>query len=112
MDLAQQLFSFNEKRTETAYDKDSLDCYVDLRPISDLAYIRCSIESEPDAVIPLIRRSAQTLRTLIVSAFNVPDISGLIRVPDGGGHVEYPRLNRLTTCIVFDSAASQDLVFN
>ncbi|KAJ2337131.1 hypothetical protein GGI00_000431 [Coemansia sp. RSA 2681] len=112
MDLAQRLFSFDEKRAETAYYKDSLDCYVDLRPISDLAHIGYSIESESDAVIPLIRRSAQTLRTLGVCAFNVPDISGLIRDPDGGGHVEYPRLNRLTTCVIFDSAASQDLVFN
>ncbi|KAJ2328354.1 hypothetical protein GGI00_004216, partial [Coemansia sp. RSA 2681] len=90
MRFAQQLFNNLEVTTVVMDDRDSLDCCIDLEPVSNLVDIHFTVFCEPTAVIPLARRSAQTLQTLYIYSNVALCYSELIRDPSSGNCAEYP----------------------
>ncbi|KAJ2582965.1 hypothetical protein GGH95_001250, partial [Coemansia sp. RSA 1836] len=112
MRFAQQLFNALEVTTVVMDDRDSLDCCIDLEPVSNLVDIHFTVFCESTAVIPLARRSAQTLQTLYIYLNVTLCYSEIIRDPSSGNYAEYPRLHRLTIIGDHDSAASRKLAFS
>ncbi|KAJ2459067.1 hypothetical protein GGF42_001691 [Coemansia sp. RSA 2424] len=112
MDVAQRLFNIVETPTVLAYSRHGFTGYLDLEPVNSLVRLECYVRNDQDAFLPLTHRSAQTLQTLEIHVTDMPDISGLIRDSDGGGYVEYSRLQNLRIRMDRDSAAPQKLVFD
>ncbi|KAJ2508270.1 hypothetical protein IWW47_000703 [Coemansia sp. RSA 2052] len=111
MDMAQRLSNFVEPLTTITYASHLLVGHIELEPISNLVHISYSIVGHHDALLPLTRRSAQTLQTLDLDMVNMPDMTGLIQDPNGGGYVEYSCLQQLKIYMRGDSVASRELVF-
>ncbi|KAJ2440586.1 hypothetical protein GGF42_007575, partial [Coemansia sp. RSA 2424] len=112
MRFSQQLFNALEVTTVVMDDRDSLDCCIGLEPVSNLVDIHFTVFCESTAVIPLARRSAQTLQTLYIHSNVALCYSELICDPSSGNCVEYPRLHRLTIIGDHDSAALRKLAFS
>ncbi|KAJ2439930.1 hypothetical protein GGF42_007793, partial [Coemansia sp. RSA 2424] len=111
MDVAQRLCNFVEPLTTITYASHLLVSHIDLEPVSNLVHISYSIVGHHDALLPLTRRSAQTLQTLDLDMIDMSDITGLIWDPNGGGYMEYSCLQQLRICMCGDSVASRELVF-
>ncbi|KAJ2634210.1 hypothetical protein GGF44_003577, partial [Coemansia sp. RSA 1694] len=111
-DLVQRLFDLAEKRTTIDYAIYEIAYYVDMAPISDIVNISCSIDDLPDPILALVRRCAQTLKTLDICGENASAMPWFVQDPDSGAYVEYPRLYTLQISMFVDSDESPRPVFN
>ncbi|KAJ2803117.1 hypothetical protein H4S07_004536, partial [Coemansia furcata] len=82
MDLAQQLSDIVEKKTEITRGSDLLVKYLGIPPTRDLVHMDSIMDRKNDRVIPLIRHSAQTLKSLSIIVGFRADLVGIIRDPD------------------------------
>ncbi|KAJ2876918.1 hypothetical protein H4R27_006290, partial [Coemansia aciculifera] len=94
--FASQLFGLVETTYLNRMTRFLVDC-PGLAPIGNLVQIEFTIKDEGQVILPLIRRSAQTLQCLDFTFSEATDIAGLIRDPDCGGseYTVYPRLRKL-----------------
>ncbi|KAJ2820372.1 hypothetical protein FBU31_005247 [Coemansia sp. 'formosensis'] len=111
MDLAQQLFDIVEKKTEITRGSDPLVKYLDIPPIRDLVHKDSVMDRKHDRVIPLIHRSAQTLKSLSIIVGFRADLVGIIKDPRSSKFLEYPSLHSLKISQFNSSYASQRSVF-
>ncbi|KAJ2055986.1 hypothetical protein GGI17_006422 [Coemansia sp. S146] len=93
-DLVQQLFDIVERRTVITGGSESILICLDLEPIRDLVYMDCSLDTDSKDLLPLIRRSTQTLQFLDLDVGDV-ETTGAARGPDSGDYLEYPCLRTL-----------------
>ncbi|KAJ2056267.1 hypothetical protein GGI17_006285 [Coemansia sp. S146] len=93
-DLVQQLFDIVERRTVISRDNYSMVMCLDLEPIRDLVHLECSLDTDSKDLLPLIRRSTQTLQFLGLDVGDV-ETTGAVRDPDSGDYLEYPCLHTL-----------------
>ncbi|KAJ2327020.1 hypothetical protein GGI00_004578, partial [Coemansia sp. RSA 2681] len=96
VDLVQQLYGIVETKTAITGNCRLLVEYLDLEPIRSLVNVDYRINATSSRIMPLIRRSAQTLQSLELSEIVRVDYTELIRDPDSGGKwMEYPCLHTL-----------------
>ncbi|KAJ2461602.1 hypothetical protein GGF42_000073 [Coemansia sp. RSA 2424] len=87
--------------------------YLDLEPIRNLVHVAYLIEATSSRIMPLIRRSAQTLQSLDLSGAVLVDYTELFRDPDSGGRwMEYPRLHTLRLNSDYETALSRSSISN
>ncbi|KAJ2837100.1 hypothetical protein FBU31_001211 [Coemansia sp. 'formosensis'] len=111
MDLAQQLSDIVEKKTEITRGSDLLVKYLDIPPTRDLVHIDSVMDRKNDRVIPLIRHSVQTLKSLSIIVGFRADLVGIIKDPRSSKFLEYPSLHSLKISQFNSSYASQRSVF-
>ncbi|KAJ2457712.1 hypothetical protein GGF42_002511 [Coemansia sp. RSA 2424] len=113
MDLIQQLYGIVETRTAiTSYCRLLVE-YLDLEPIRNLVHVAYLIEATSSQIMPLIRRSAQTLQSLDLSGAVRVDYTELIRDPNSGGKwMEYPCLHKLWLYSEYETAISRSSASN
>ncbi|KAJ2460648.1 hypothetical protein GGF42_000701, partial [Coemansia sp. RSA 2424] len=113
MDLIQQLYDIVEVKAAITRDSVVLVEYMDLEPIRDLVRVAYRIEATSSRIIPLVRRSAQTLQSLDLTAVAHIDYTELIRDPDSGGRwVEYPCLHTLGLYSEYETVLSRNSISN
>ncbi|KAJ2071771.1 hypothetical protein GGH13_003144, partial [Coemansia sp. S155-1] len=92
--LSTQLFEignmtvFYDPRCEMAH-------HINLDYIQDLVRLTSYVDYMAAELLPLTRRSAQTLQYLDIRLYFGADITGLIQDPDSGEYAEYPQLRTL-----------------
>ncbi|KAJ2878555.1 hypothetical protein H4R27_005763, partial [Coemansia aciculifera] len=107
-DLVQQLFDIVERRTVITCGSEPMLMCLDLEPIRDLVYMDCSLDTDSKDLLPLIRRSMQTLQFLDLSVGDV-ETTGAVRDPDSGDYLEYPCLRTLIIRSFHNPWASQEV---
>ncbi|KAJ2641438.1 hypothetical protein GGF44_002122, partial [Coemansia sp. RSA 1694] len=113
VDLMQQLYDIVKVKTAITHACHLLVEYLDLEPIRNLAHVDHHIIDTSSRIMPLIRRSAQTLQSLELSGFVSMDYTELIRDPDSGGRwIEYPRLRTLGIYSEYETALSRGSISN
>ncbi|KAJ2555804.1 hypothetical protein GGH95_005421, partial [Coemansia sp. RSA 1836] len=113
LDLIQQLYDIVEVKAAITRDSVSLVEYLDLEPIRDLVRVAYRIDTISSRIMPLIRRSAQTLQSLDLTAVAHIDYTELIRDPDSGGRwVEYPCLHTLGLYSEYETVLSRSSISN
>ncbi|KAJ2881221.1 hypothetical protein H4R27_004234 [Coemansia aciculifera] len=105
-DLAKGLFWIVET-TVITHCSESLVEYMDLNLVCNLVRLVCDIKDDSSPVIPLIRRNAPTLQSLVIAWDDTVDLAGLIRNPDDGAYLEYPCLHTLKLHSYYEADASQ-----
>ncbi|KAJ2040117.1 hypothetical protein H4S03_001248 [Coemansia sp. S3946] len=96
--------------TDTTFFTDGCDELFkspDLVPVCKLARISFKIKNDASQITQLARLNALTLQTIGICSCGDVDISGLIRDPDDGECVEYPRARTLIMWFRSDSAVLQ-----
>ncbi|KAJ2258963.1 hypothetical protein GGI13_000288 [Coemansia sp. RSA 455] len=96
--------------TDTTFFTDGCDELLespDLVPVCKLACISFEIKKDASQITQLARLNALTLQTIGICSRGDVDISGLIRDPDDGEYVEYPRARTLTMWFRSDSVVLQ-----
>ncbi|KAJ2466209.1 hypothetical protein GGI03_002240 [Coemansia sp. RSA 2337] len=96
--------------TDTTFFTDDCDELLkspDPVPVCKLACIEFEIKKDANQITQLVRLNALTLQTIGICSRGDVDISGLIRDPDDGEYVEYPRARTLTMWFRSDSVVSQ-----
>ncbi|KAJ2508791.1 hypothetical protein IWW47_000425 [Coemansia sp. RSA 2052] len=113
MDLIQQLYDVVEVKTVITHGCGVLVEYLDLEPIRNLVHVAYHIEAISSRIMPLIRRSAQTLQSLDLSGTVLVDYIELIRDPDSGGRcMEYPCLHTLRLFSDYENAILRSSISN
>ncbi|KAJ2639814.1 hypothetical protein GGF44_002637 [Coemansia sp. RSA 1694] len=113
LDLIQQLYDIVEVKAAITRDSVSLVEYLDLEPICDLVRVAYRIDAISSRIMPLVRRSAQTLQSLDLTAVAHIDYTELIRDPDSGGRwVEYPCLHTLGLYSEYETVLSRSSISN
>ncbi|KAJ2460555.1 hypothetical protein GGF42_000763 [Coemansia sp. RSA 2424] len=113
VDLIQQLYDIVKVKTAITHDCRLLVEYLDLEPIRNLVHVDYRINATSSRIMPLIRRSAQTLQLLELSEIVRVDYTELIRDPDGGGRwMEYPCLHTLGLYPEYETALSRSPISN
>ncbi|KAJ2635035.1 hypothetical protein GGF44_003409 [Coemansia sp. RSA 1694] len=113
VDLIQQLYGIVETRTAITGNCLLLVEYLDLEPIRNLVHVDYRIEATSSRIMPLIRRSAQTLQSLELFGIAHVDYTELIRDPDSGGRwMEYPCLHTLGLYPEYETALSRNSISN
>ncbi|KAJ2822542.1 hypothetical protein GGI24_003915, partial [Coemansia furcata] len=108
--LAEQLFRIVEKHTVITCGSMLLVTYFDLKRIRDLVRIEYFMDRYSSEVMPLIRRSAQTLQFLDIDVGDA-DVSGFFRAPGGRGYLEFPSMHTLRIHALRNNRPSQKVVF-
>ncbi|KAJ2329446.1 hypothetical protein GGI00_003938, partial [Coemansia sp. RSA 2681] len=113
VDLIQQLYDIVEVKNAITRDSVVLVEYLDLEPIRDLVRVAYRIDAISSRIMPLVRRSAQTLQSLDLTAVAHIDYTELIRDPDSGGRwVEYPCLHTLGLYSEYETVLSRNSISN
>ncbi|KAJ2458277.1 hypothetical protein GGF42_002171 [Coemansia sp. RSA 2424] len=113
VDLIQQLYDIVEVKTAITRDSVVLVEYLDLEPIRDLVRVTYRIDAISSRIMQLIRRSAQTLQSLDLTAVAHIDYTELIRDPDSGGRwMEYPCLHKLRLFSDYEMAILRGSISN
>ncbi|KAJ1671561.1 hypothetical protein GGF38_000712 [Coemansia sp. RSA 25] len=113
VDLIQQFYDIVETKTAITGDCRLLVECLDLEPIRNLVHVAYRIEATSSRIMPLVRRSAQTLQSLEVSRTVRVDYTELIRDPDSGGRwMEYPCLHTLRLFYEYETALSRSPISN
>ncbi|KAJ2640648.1 hypothetical protein GGF44_002490, partial [Coemansia sp. RSA 1694] len=113
MDLIQQLYDVVEVKTVITHGCGVLVEYLDLEPIRNLVHVAYRINATSSRIMPLIRRSAQTLQSLDLSGTVLVDYIELIRDPDSGGRcMEYPCLHTLRLFSEYENAILRGSISN
>ncbi|KAJ2330764.1 hypothetical protein GGI00_003555 [Coemansia sp. RSA 2681] len=113
VDLIQQLYDIVEVKTAITRDSVVLVEYLDLEPIRDLVRVTYRIDAISSRIMQLIRRSAQTLQSLDLTAVAHIDYTELIRDPNSGGRwMEYPCLHKLRLFSDYEMAILRGSISN
>ncbi|KAJ2460163.1 hypothetical protein GGF42_001019, partial [Coemansia sp. RSA 2424] len=113
LDLIQQLYDIVEAKNAITRDSMVLVEYMDLEPSRDLVHVAYHIDATSSRIVPLVRRSAQTLQSLDLTAVAHIDYTELIRDPDSGGRwMEYPCLHTLRLFSEYKTAMSRSSISN
>ncbi|KAJ2584174.1 hypothetical protein GGH95_000555 [Coemansia sp. RSA 1836] len=112
VDLVQQLYDIVKAKTTITYNSESLVEYIDLDLIrSNLVRVDYCINVASSRIMPLVRRSAQTLQSLKVTVVAPIDYIELIWDPDSGGRwMEYPRLHTLRLYPKYETVISRSSI--
>ncbi|KAJ2459562.1 hypothetical protein GGF42_001392 [Coemansia sp. RSA 2424] len=109
----QQLYDIVKVKTAITHDCLLLVEYLDLGPIRNLVHVDYRIEATSSRIMPLIRRSAQTLQSLELFGIAHVDYTELIRDPDSGGRwMEYPCLHTLGLYPEYETVLSRNSISN
>ncbi|KAJ2459879.1 hypothetical protein GGF42_001192 [Coemansia sp. RSA 2424] len=113
VDLIQQLYGIVETRNAITGDCRLLVEYLDLEPIRNLVHVVYHIKDSSSRIMPLIRRSAQTLQSLDLCETVRVDYTELIRDPDSSGRwMEYPCLHMLRLFSEYENSISRGSISN
>ncbi|KAJ2461608.1 hypothetical protein GGF42_000080 [Coemansia sp. RSA 2424] len=113
MDLIQQLYGIVKAKTAITHGCGVLVEYLDLKPIRNLVHVAYHINDTSSRIMPLIRRSAQTLQSLDLSGTVRVDYTELFMDPDSGDRwMEYPCLHTLRLFSDYENAILRGSISN